>query len=524
MFGLSVAGCGPDQSRPSAETPMGEDLTAAVQITRQLLANDSPPGSREKDLRTYIHLNRGLDHPDLRAQAEDSLFALCERDSANFLWMDVAVQKYRRLSRKDAYAAMRARVESDSTSAAKLFLYARRMWGRDVRDNEYFRNIKRRSDQLDPLQAIWLEYRIAGSAPRVGPDRIDLGAFVDKVSEAWSVGGAPLATYWWNHTATHLKARGRLADALLAVDLAQACAERSGSSYQLASVGLVRGQILELRLAVASAIETYTSVYAQASADSNVRLARRAVGYLSNLERARANPQRERQLHQRFLDLATSATDSHAIVLARLAQGYDLLRAGLPDSAEYYFHVARRIDEQRTGRRIPQEIDRGLAHVSVMRGHYAKADSLWRRALRLETGSGNEFDLLELQIQIAELALESGQPGLVAHALARGAELEGAVYALGVDQDPRIRLALVRSEYLERCGRFREAAAALARAESLDAGHSVDAAWQIASARAGLETLAGDMAEAEIRARQALAAAFDLANPTCERPLTNSAW
>ena len=517
LLGLFGTGCGSDSSGPVAETPLGEDLRAAAKITRQLLAEDSPPGSRETDVRTYIYLCRGLDHPDWRFQAEDSLFAMCDRDSANFLLMDVAVQKYRRLSRKDAYAALRARVESDTTSAAYLFLYARRMWGRDARGNEYFRNVKHRSDQFDPLQKIWLDYRIAGSAPRVGPDRIGLGAFANKVSEAWSVGGAPLATYWWSLVAVHLKSRGRLDDALVAVDLAQACAERSGSSYQLASIGLIRGQIQELHLAIDSAFDTYTSVYGQALADGNVRLARRAVAYLSDLERTQANPQRQRQLHQRFLDLATAAADSHAIVLARLAQAYDLLDAGLPDSAECYFNIAGRIDAQRLGRRTPQKIYYGLAHVAAIRGQYAKADSLWRKALQLEAGSGDEVDLLELQIELAELALASGQPGLAAQALARGAELESAVYALGIDRDPRIRLALVRSDFLERCGRFHEAAIALARAESLDAGQSVEANWQIATARTELEIQAGDLAEAEIWAQQALAAAIDLENATRER-------
>ncbi len=524
IVGLTIAavivcagsGCDAPQPMPDYGQTESTDLKAAVQATQELLNTDPLPGNRETDLRTYLYLSRGLGDPKQRSQAEDSLFVLCHSDTTNFLWLEVAVLKYRALRRKDEYRALRARLDPDTTSTVGHFFYGRRFWGRRAGATDHFRRARRLADQLDPLQAIWLEYRIAGSTPRAGPDRLDIGAFADKVGLAWSVGGAPMAAFWWCEISGHLLARDRLTDAMLAADLALACARDAHSGYLETLAGLARGSALEQLLAIDQAGEVFAGVYAQALVAGNGRHARRALGHMSTLARTRGDLSGERRMHTRFLALATAAADSYGIVQARLALSDDLLRAGEPDSALVHLQIASLVDKQRSGRRVPQDIDRGLAYVYALRGQYVLADSLWHRAYAAESAAGDRLDLLYLQIQLAAQALETGRPTAAARALARGAELETTAYQLGVDRDPRVGLAFVRSEFLRRCGRQREAALALARAESLDAGRSMEVAWEIAIARAQLETDTGDPAEAEQQARRALGLAVQLENPTHE--------
>lgn len=494
---------------------LSDELRTSVIEEWQRLAGDVVTAPRERDIRTYFELRRMIQGAETRAAGEDSLFALWEADPEHFLWLEVAHTKRRLLSRdEDRERLWAAAAGGDSTRAVAHFLYARRYWGHRPDATKRFFAAAERQDELDALQRLWLQTRVANIESDEGHHREAVARMLAGLEEARAVGGDPLASTWWFSTSRFLRKAGRLGDALHAARLAMACAVRGGDDYLEIRSRLELGRVREARFEYDASMDIYSRAGGAADSLGFSRWTRNASSSLAVVARAVGDVERELACHDRALTIAVAARDTYAIVMSDLALGHCYRRTDNLAAARDRFRHAQ--DANARWRRGDQTgyIGWSWALYHYQLGDYAAVDSIWANLLGDPTARLAARDLAEIHLDLIKQSLETGDPDLAYQSIAKVRELGGNLARESAEFDLLLELAVVTARFHAHQGEARLAYDALARAESLNSSFdNREMDWEMVRCRGETALLLGDLEGAEEAYARSLELADDLGLP-----------
>ncbi len=501
---IIVAGSG--CQRLSAD--MSSDIAPSLQPSLALAPTDSLQHSlfREEDrhapyddrLQAYLRIRAGLNDPDDRVAAEDSLFRRWEAHPDDFLCIDAAVTEHQFLRRQDAYERMVALAAGDdSTSAVARFVFARRKWGRRSDAIDAFWAASARADELDPLQRLWLTYRLALVESRAGRHADGIARLAAHLEEAWHEGGPVLAGLYWYDIARSSLWAGSLGDALVACADAAACARRAHAPYLEIQVRLLQGQICDARCEYDVARSIFTECETLAIAEGYPNWTRVAVGRLAILAHSRGDLSGELAMIHRTRELAVATRDTFGIIKSILGIGSVHRRAVAPDSVLYWMHRAEDLDATWTGGRAANAITEAWMWIDLQEGQFASADSLLSLVKARDSRQGDTRSVGSLLIDLVQQDLETGRVAQAIEHLAAAEARSDQLFLSSGNQDPAWELLLIGARVRARQGDLGAARDRLRRAaEHPFATQNLQTSWRFQQCRAEVAALAGDDATA----------------------------
>lgn len=508
---LLVAGCG-----RAPEAPPADNGLVGVPVSRELLGHleasrawtpPQGPAPFARDVALHERLVGLIENPATRAAGGDSLYAHWRAEPTNLLWVELAaINNYllRRTSDRNAMYALPAL--ADTATAVGSCVHGRRFYGYGDR-GEHYRRADRLRSRLDPMQALWLDRKLAWLVSDEGDHVGAARRLLSRLPEARRLGGRGLELHVWLDASTILMRADRLDDALhaaaRAADLAAA-----GQGIMAGQARLAQADVLAARNETEAALDAYEDLAETSRADGSAWLEQISISRAAAVAGAADDAERTLAFDRRALELAILAQDSLNVPRCLMNIAYDHRLAGRLDSCLVHQERAARwiaiFPNDRNSAVYPRLAAEYYFHV----GDYAVGDSLLAEAARRGQGSGLAVDEAELLLALVRQGLDGDQPDLAYRALARLDVLRPSLHDALPDGNLLADLEIASADFLGRQGETRRAAAALVMADdAVTGGGGADKAWDLQRARGDLALRRGD----PLGARRAYSACLDQA-------------
>ncbi len=445
------------------------------------------------DVHIFCRLNRLLAEPESRSAAEKKLFQLWEKDPDNFLWIDLAITKYRYLSQKNSVTRLLGIATGNDSSAVADFVYWRQFVAKKAEAPDRLLQAEMKRAELTPLQQIWLQYRLTLSEQLAGKYDEAAEHLLATMPQALEFGGLPLITFWWHDLSTIYLQTGKLDNALYSSSRALQYARLGQDIAQEVRARLTMGLIHESRGEYSVSLDTITSCYSTAS-DSNLsRSKRAAIVQMSIVARAQGNTISELDLMRRGFSLAQSAADTFFSIRAASAIGNTYRRLGVLDSVAIWLNQASSLNSAWVGGEDYSTIDEAWILYFLQMGNYTKADSMFALATEGMLPEQQLDMQISLVIHLIKQGLETGNAEVAYQGLQRAQTMNLQNIASNSNYSAGLELALASALFLAHQGEFQQSQQQMSRArELLKTTGSPENQWNFSQYNGEISSMAGD--------------------------------
>ncbi|MFH1843711.1 MAG: tetratricopeptide repeat protein, partial [bacterium] len=508
-----LAGCGDKTAQPPPffdlkGVPLSADLRPAVARATASWSAPEPENQITRDLDLYTDLRLRILRPLSRQAAGDELYARWNEDPTNFIWISLAARYTRLLGRDDQRNAMYALPAlADTTTAVGAFVRGRRFFRYGDRGESY-RKAEQGLAQLDSLQRIWLQRKLALVDSFEGDNLGAVRRLLGRLEMARALGGGRLEYHLWIDITDFLHKDDRLDDALHAAAVSGILAEKTGNQYNALQSRIMLANILGDRREHDEALNTLDECMVQAAGMDYPWLYSRSAYLAAALCNGSGNTARALEIEQQVLEHNLALGDPVNIprCLVNVADDYRML--GQLDSCRVYLSRARDWVDRHNDKRHRAELPRFEAEYHCQVGNYAVAESLLALAGEGLSEVGLALDEAKLLLDLLRQGLETGQADVAYRAIARLEELGDVLH----DSDPAQNLLadfeIASADFLARQGEFRLAAEAIERANrAIDIGGGTEKQWDTLRSAGELALLRGDHGSA----REAFLGCLELA-------------
>lgn len=428
--------------------PLSTDLRPWVEAA--LIPRESGNGSPhwERDVQTYNAILAAIENPETRDEAGDCLYDRWRADPTHFLWINGAVIKNYLLRRMRERNQMFARpMLADTSTAVGAFVHARRYYGYSAGPDAY-RRVATHAADLDSLQRAWLTLRLAAVDSDEGEHLHAVDRLLRNVDFARSVGGNPLAEYYWQGVAKYLQRADRLDDALHAAAVSLYLATESDDHYRRLR-GLQRaGDIFSRRFESTPARLLYERIVVEARTHGDAHRAYTALDRVASFCSERFDLEGALDYDRRALAMCLVANDSLNVPRAMMNLADDHRRSGRLDSSRVYIDTARRwvdaFDDDKSLARLPI-LEAGHC---LQAGRYAAADSLLSLAAELLPQGGGPDLEYQLLMSMVEQGLATGQAAVAYRAINRLTAIEQRLFNVAPTYNTTVDVKLATAEFL----------------------------------------------------------------------------
>ena len=468
--GLILPGCG-EQQPPwydgiydLSNVRVSEDLAPTLDLAIASLNDPLPRGKSVDDLAKYEDLIIRLKSPTGSTAAGDEVYRLWEQEPENFLWIELAKNNNRHLRRSDDLQRMCALPALSDTATAVGAYVEGRLRFRQTDRGQMYRNAEARIAELDTLQQVWLNIKLAsvdfGSGDAVGAVRRLLGL----LPTVRAVGGPNMETTLWKNIARKLTTMDRLDDALQAAVMSEAKARQAGNRYRVLRAKESIADIMNARQEYGGALEQAYQSIETAESEGFTWLIQTGLKQAAGLCTELGDYEQALVLDRRNLALTIARDDPLNMPRALSTVAHDHRMLGDLDSCHVYLMRASEYVDETSDRRNRSKMATLLAEYHCLVGEYEVADSLLVAARGLSATSGTEHHEARLLLELIPAAIEMGRADRAYTWLARVESLQETLHDEAFDQNLRADFEMLTTRLLAYQGEYGRAAEALRRA------------------------------------------------------------
>ncbi|MFH1841883.1 MAG: CHAT domain-containing tetratricopeptide repeat protein [bacterium] len=509
----SLAGCGDKTAEPPPffdlkGVPLSADLRPAVARATASWSDPEPENQTTRDLDLYTDLGLRIWRPLSRQAAGDELYARWRTEPENFLWLGLATRHNRLMRRHEERNAMYALPAlADTTTPVGAYVRGRRFF-RYGDQGVFYRQAEAGMAQLDSLQRIWLQRKLAAVDSYAGDNLGAVRRLLGRLEMARCLGGSRLEHFLWLDIAGYLHKDDRLDDAVHAVAVSGILAEKTGNRYNAMQSRITLASILGARREYDHALTTWQECMTRAAEADYSWLYSRSAYLAASLCGSLGNTERALEIDRRVLEHNLALGDPLNIPRCLVNVADDFRVLGQMDSCRVYLRRARAWVDRHHDKRNRAALPSFEAEYHCQIGNYDVADSLLAEASEGVTAAGLAVDEAKLLLKLLRQGLETGQADVAYRTIARLKELREVLR----DSDPAQNLLadfeIASADFLARQGEFRLAAEAVERADqAVEIGGGTDMQWSAQRSAGELALLRGDHGSA----REAFAACLELA-------------
>lgn len=507
-------GTGPDSAQPDSLAATSSLLRLAARTQTRLLAEELPAPEGAAKVRNYFRYSNLLYDPDRRSAAQDSFFARWATEPGQPLLIEIAYIHRRRIGHASLRKALLAAAAGeDTTTAIYQFAVGRRDWRKQPGADFHLTRAADLAQGRDPLLAVWSRIRLAGAIAAKGQAQAAIQELAALIRPAWFAGGPILASALWIDISRISRQAGRLDDAVLAADMAEACARACGSGYQATRALLSAGRAQLQRGRPATASEIFTTCYQTAVDSGFVRLRASAMALSARAANAAGDLSQESADLEHLLEISRASADTNSMLLAAIALASGQRRAGDLKGARAWFTWADTLNSDWASGDHTASLMREQATLWAQVGNYDAADSLNRIAAQETRTPLDPAEAVLLQINLILQGLETDNPDLSYRALAHAKALHPESLPRSGSFNPAFELALAAAQLYARQGEFLLADAQLEDAAKQANTLPPHATWFMLDTRGKVSREEGDYEAARRSFDRSLALADTLAEP-----------